>query len=77
MSRAPTSRFCVCIRNSLARLAAAGIDLTGGRVELITLPRIAGYLFKPVSFYYCYDRAGTPVAALAEVTNTFHHLMWS
>lgn len=58
----------------LARLAAAGIDLTGGRVELITLPRIAGYLFKPVSFYYCYDRAGTPVAALAEVTNTFHEM---
>jgi uncharacterized protein len=55
-------------------LAAHGIDLTGGRVLLITLPRILGYLFKPVSFYFCYDRHGQPVASLAEVTNTFHEL---
>ncbi len=58
----------------LAHLAAHNIDLTGGRVLLITLPRILGYLFNPVSFYFCYDRHGHPVAALAEVTNTFHEL---
>ncbi|ATC63906.1 DUF1365 domain-containing protein [Nibricoccus aquaticus] len=58
----------------LAHLAAHGIDLTGGRVLLVSLPRILGYLFKPVSFYFCYDRHGHPVAALAEVTNTFHEL---
>jgi uncharacterized protein len=55
-------------------LATHGIDLTGGRVVLITLPRIFGYLFKPVSFYFCYDRAGRPTASIAEVTNTFHEL---
>jgi hypothetical protein len=55
-------------------LAARGIDLTGGRVVLVTLPRMLGYLFKPVSFYFCYDRDGRPVASLAEVTNTFHEL---
>jgi DUF1365 family protein len=58
----------------LAHLARHGISLEGGRVELITLPRIAGYLFNPVSFYFCYDRTGTPVAAIAEVTNTFREM---
>lgn len=58
----------------VAYLAGRGIDLTGGRVLLVTLPRVAGYLFNPVSFYYCQDRAGRPVAALAEVTNTFREM---
>jgi hypothetical protein len=55
-------------------LAARGVDLAGGRVMLVTLPRIFGYGFNPVSFYFCYDRTGQPVAALAEVTNTFREM---
>ena len=55
----------------IAHLAKHGIDLTGGRVLLVTLPRVLGYLFNPVSFYFCSDRHGQPVAAIAEVTNTF------
>ncbi|MCW5547445.1 MAG: DUF1365 domain-containing protein [Opitutaceae bacterium] len=55
-------------------LAGRGVDLTGGRVVLVTLPRIFGYLFHPVSFYFCYDRHGACVAALAEVTNTFREM---
>jgi DUF1365 family protein len=43
-------------------------------VQLVTLPRVAGYLFNPVSFYFCSDREGRPVAALAEVTNTFREM---
>jgi hypothetical protein len=43
-------------------------------VLLVTLPRTFGYGFNPVSFYFCYDRAGRPVAALAEVTNTFREM---
>lgn len=58
----------------VAYLAGRGIDLTGGRVLLIALPRVFGYLFNPVSFYFCYDRQGQPVAALAEVTNTFKEM---
>ena len=50
------------------------LDLTDARVVLVTLPRVLGYLFNPVSFYFCYDRTGTPVAALAEVTNTFKEM---
>lgn len=58
----------------LAYLAARGIDAAGGRVLLVTLPRVFGYLFNPVSFYFCFDRDGRPVAALAEVTNTFREM---
>lgn len=55
-------------------LATRGVDLNEGRVVLVTLPRVGGYLFNPVSFYFCYDRAGACVAALAEVTNTFREV---
>ena len=58
----------------VAHLATRGIDLTGGRVVLVTLPRVLGYLFNPVSFYFCYDATGACVASLAEVTNTFREM---
>ena len=46
----------------------------GGRVLLITLPRVLGFQFNPVSFYFCFDSAGRPVGAIAEVTNTFREV---
>jgi hypothetical protein len=58
----------------IAHLAERGIDLAGGRVLLVTLPRVFGYLFNPVSFYFCYDHHGQPVASIAEVTNTFKEM---
>ena len=42
----------------------------GGAV-LVTQLRTAGYTFNPVSFFFCYDRSGRPLAVLAEVNNTF------
>lgn len=57
-----------------AYLAERGVQLPGGRVVLVTLPRVAGYLFNPVSFYFCYDASGKPSAAIAEVTNTFKEM---
>jgi DUF1365 family protein len=57
-----------------AYAAAQGVDLQGGRIVLVTLPRVFGYLFNPVSFYFCYDRHGAPAAAIAEVTNTFREV---
>jgi DUF1365 family protein len=58
----------------LAFIAEKGVTLPGGRVVLLTLPRVAGYLFNPVSFYFCYDADGRPAAAIAEVTNTFREM---
>jgi DUF1365 family protein len=58
----------------LAFIAERGVRIPGGRVVLLTLPRVAGYLFNPVSFYFCYDAGGRPAAAIAEVTNTFREV---
>lgn len=41
------------------------------RVQLLTFPRVLGYIFNPVCFYFCFDEAGEPLHAVAEVTNTF------
>ncbi len=55
------------------RLARAGIDLEGGRIMLLTFPRVLGAKFYPVSFWYCYHANGTVLAIIAEVRNTFGH----
>jgi DUF1365 family protein len=56
-------------------LASAGIDLEGGSVCLLTFPRVMGFRFYPVSFWYCFHADGSPRAVLAEVQNTYrdHH----
>jgi DUF1365 family protein len=59
----------------LAFCVAHGADPgPGARVVLVTLPRVLGFQFNPVSFYFCFDSAGGPAAAIAEVTNTFHEV---
>ena len=41
-----------------------------GPVRLLTQLRVLGYVFNPVSFYYCFDAAGALSAVVAEITNT-------
>jgi DUF1365 family protein len=42
-----------------------------GPVRLLTHPRYAGYVFNPVSFYYCYAADGLALDSIvAEITNT-------
>lgn len=41
------------------------------RVMLLTNLRVFGYVFNPVSFYYCFDANGHAVCAIAQVCNTF------
>ena len=53
-------------------LAEAGIDLDGGPIRLLTMPRILGYGFNPISVYFCHRPDGALAALLYEVTNTFH-----
>lgn len=40
-------------------------------VTLQCFPRVFGYVFNPVSFWFCRDREGELIAVLAEVNNTF------
>jgi DUF1365 family protein len=60
-----------CLQWLEERLAEAGIHDADGEVWLQTYPRVLGYAFKPVSFWYCLRGDGTPAAVLAEVHNTF------
>jgi hypothetical protein len=48
-----------------------GVELPDGPIFLLTHLRYFGYVFNPVSFYYCYDRAGNLQTMLAEVNSTF------
>ena len=49
-----------------------------GEVVLQTFPRLLGYVFNPISLWFCHDRSGALIALLAEVNNTFggrHHYL--
>lgn len=52
-------------------LAEQGIADADGEIWLHTYPRVLGYVFKPVSFWYCHRRDGSLRAVVAEVNNTF------
>ena len=60
------------VRAELAEaVRKAGHDMPDGRVELLTHCRVLGYVFNPVSVFYCYDRDERLALALAEVNNTY------
>jgi len=53
------------------KLATAGINLPGGRVRLLCFPRLFGYVFNPLSVWFCYDAEERLAAVLYDVSNTF------
>ena len=55
-----------------AYLAENGIDLgEGARVVCLTNLRVLGYVFNPVSFWWCYRAGGELACIVAEINNTF------
>ena len=54
-----------------ARLAEAGLTPDGGPIRLLCYPRVFGYVFNPLSVYFCYRQNGALEAILYEVCNTF------
>jgi uncharacterized protein len=52
-------------------LTSEGIPDASGEVWLHTYPRVLGYVFKPVSFWYCHAADGSLRAVVVEVNNTF------
>jgi DUF1365 family protein len=58
-----------------ARLKQAVLELVGDpsveRVLVLTQPRVLGYVFNPVSFYWCYRGDGSLACMVAELNNTF------
>lgn len=54
-----------------ALLQAEGVTDAQGEIWLQCYPRVLGYSFKPVSFWYCHRTDGSLRAIVAEVNNTF------
>jgi len=53
------------------KLAEAAIPFPAGTIRLLTMPRLLGYSFNPLSLYFCTHPDGTPAAIIYEVHNTF------
>ena len=56
-------------------LSEREIHLDGGKILLLSFPRLLGYGFNPLSLWYCLHRDGSLRALICEVNNTFgeHH----
>jgi DUF1365 family protein len=54
-----------------ALLRSEGIDDADGEIWLHTFPRVLGYTFKPVSFWFCQRIDGSLRAIVCEINNTF------
>ena len=48
------------------------ININGGKIKLLCFPRFFGYVFNPLSVFYCYDKDSKLKAVLYEVKNTFN-----
>lgn len=46
----------------------------GGSIRMLCFPRMLGYVFNPVTLYFCHNADGTPHTAVVEVGNTFREL---
>lgn len=67
--------------NLHAFLREQGVTPPDGRVMLLTLPRLFGYVFNPASFFYCYDADDQLALIVAEVNNTWGerhpYILWA
>ncbi len=54
-----------------AALSDAGVDLAGGRILMQCMPRVLGFVFNPITLFYCHDADGRLTAMIYEVHNTF------
>ena len=54
-----------------ATLREAGLEDAGARIVLVCYPRLLGFVFNPLSVYFCHDRRDRLRAIVYEVSNTF------
>jgi len=52
-------------------LAAGGVVESNLRIRLLCFPRVLGWVFNPLSLWFCERADGSPAAVIAEVRNTF------
>lgn len=65
------SGFSSCYENLKHFLKESGITEEIKTIKLLTNLRILGYVFNPVSFYFCFNETGELVCSVPEVGNTF------
>lgn len=53
------------------KLRAAGVRWSGGRIVMLSMPRMLGYVFNPLTVYFCTHHEGQLAAIVHEVKNTF------
>jgi DUF1365 family protein len=58
-------------QNIEAFLWQHNVHLDGGRILMLANARVFGYVFNPLSVYWCHDGGGALVAVIAEVHNTY------
>tara|TARA_B100000686_G_scaffold156741_1_gene164501 strand:+ start:1418 stop:2095 length:678 start_codon:yes stop_codon:yes gene_type:complete len=63
------SSLIAWVKNSLHE---AKINIGSGNIKLLCYPRFFGYVFNPLSIFYCYDDNLQLKAILYEVKNTFN-----
>jgi cyclopropane fatty-acyl-phospholipid synthase-like methyltransferase/DUF1365 family protein len=62
----------VSIRANIeALLAQYDIDINGGQITMLTQLRVAGYVFNPLTLYWCHQPSGALECVVAEVHNTY------
>jgi DUF1365 family protein len=52
-------------------LSSYGLDGAALKIRLLCFPRLLGWVFNPLSLWFCETAEGRPAAVIAEVRNTF------
>ncbi|HEY0934704.1 MAG TPA: DUF1365 family protein, partial [Trebonia sp.] len=52
-------------------LRGHGTDLGGGRILMLAHARVLGYVFNPLTVFWCHRADGTLACVIAEVHNTY------
>jgi DUF1365 family protein len=61
------------IRDNVDRfLAVRGVDLGGGQILMLANARVLGYVFNPLTVYWCHRADGVLECVIAEVHNSYH-----
>lgn len=55
-------------------LQSEGFQERPAKIHLLTLPRLLGYTFNPISIFFCLDAASRPLVSVVQVGNTFGEL---
>jgi len=72
LSTPPATGVADTLRNRVdAFLAEHGIDLREGTITALVQARVLGYVFNPISIYWCHDANGVLRHVVAEVHNTY------